>query len=100
LLQLAAHKKQSIRTYDFVTAFLQGDEYKTDEEKVLLRLPSLLLEGPFGFSKTSIGRCRKSLYGLVDAPACWSRKVMGVLKRVGFMPSSTRGERRGQRIQS
>ena len=85
LLQVAANKKFHIRSYDFETAFLQGDYYKDTEEMLFMKIPTVL-KTEFGFANNHICKLKKSLYGLKDAPAMWKQRLVRVLKETGFRP--------------
>ena len=83
LLAAASSHKWDIHSFDFLTAFLQSDEYTDAKDRILISIPGII-SGKFGVPAGCAGRLRKSLYGLKDAPAEWQKKLFAVLRSLGL----------------
>ena len=75
----AATKSWKIRSLDFTSAFLQGEEI---EREVFLRPPRDVCD------KQEIWKLRKCIYGLTDAPRRWYTNIKKTLLKLGGSQSA------------
>ncbi|CAH9119111.1 unnamed protein product [Cuscuta epithymum] len=78
-LAVAASKNWELHQMDVHNAFLHGDL----DEEVYMQVP----QGYAASDPSLVCRLHKSLYGLKQAPRCWFAKLVGALKRYGFLQS-------------
>ena len=82
LLALACHYDLEIQQFDVVCAFLNADVPE-----------SIYMDQPEGFEQAAPGggrlvcKLNRALYGLVQAPRCWNKKVTDWLEDYGFKQS-------------
>ena len=88
ILQYCANIHQEPHLVDLKTAFLQGDPYKTgDQREVYCYPPPELTKSPSSQDKVTLWLMRKSAYGLCDAPRVWYQKLRKAFVTLGLEPS-------------
>ena len=87
-LQLTVDNDYDFWSIDLRTAFLQGDPYRsTDNRVVYLRIPSDV-SGILGLPSGSLWKCVKSLYGLIDAPRRFFLRLQACILEFGLSQST------------
>ena len=81
MLSIAFSKSWSIRQFDFINTFLNGDL----QEHVYMQQP----EGFESSDPNLVCKLRKALYGLKQAPRAWFTKLSSTLHQFGFNNSKS-----------
>lgn len=80
LLTIAARRGMLVKHLDVKTAYLNADL----DEEIFMRMPP----GVTPTKSSSVLLMKKSIYGLRQSARMWNRKIDGVLRQMGFKPSS------------
>ena len=89
LLNYALEHNYDIHCGDVSTAFLQGENYRDDEQRNIYLRPPRNTNPLIGADENSVWHLNKAAYGLVDAPRKFYDGFMKTLVRAGMKRSLT-----------